>query len=316
VIATKAGATLLGNGPPSLPRPAVIVTGASSGIGYATALRLARSGTLVYAGVRRQGDADTVAREGGENVRPILLDVTDAESIAHARSEIAAARDSKLVGLVNNAGIATGGPLEMLPMAELRRVFEVNFFATIAMTQAFLPLIREHRGRIVNVSSIGGKLAPPLVGAYAASKFALEAASDALRLELRPFGVGVVLVEPGAVKTAIWQRGADESLRILDTIPEAARIAYDDMIRNMVRLSQKMEKRGIAPERVAAVIERALTDRHPRARYLVGVDARVRLFVARLPEGVRDRIVAAVVGAPTRPPRKTRAPAKSRVVGA
>jgi NAD(P)-dependent dehydrogenase (short-subunit alcohol dehydrogenase family) len=317
VIATKAGATLLGTAPTALPRPAVLVTGASSGIGYATALRLARSGTIVFAGVRRQSDADLVAREGGDNVRPLLLDVTEAASIAQARFDVGAARDVRLVGLVNNAGIATGGPLEMLPMDELRRIFEVNFFAAIAVTQAFLPLIREQQGRIVNVSSISGKLAAPFAGAYAASKFALEAASDALRLELRPFGVSVVLVEPGAVKTPIWQRGTDRGLHLLDTMPQAGRAAYDDAIRNMVRLSQQMEQRGIAPECVAAVIERALCDARPRARYLVGADARLRLFVARLPDGLRDRVVAAVAGGSQAPKRRAeRVAAKVRAAGA
>jgi len=316
VIATKAGATLLGSAPPPLPRAAVLVTGASSGIGYATTLHLARGGTVVFAGVRREIDAERVARDGGENVRPLLLDITDAESIARTRLAVTRAADVKLVGLVNNAGISIAGPLEMLPMAELRRIFDVNFFGTIAVTQSFLPLLREHKGRIVNVSSIGGKLAAPFVGAYAASKFALEAASDALRIELRPFGIHVALVEPGAVKTPIWQVSADKSLRVLDTIPQSARVAYDEMIRNIVRFSQQMEKRAIAPERVAAVIDRALSETRPQARYLVGTDARMRLLVARLPEGLRDRIVAAVVGAPLKAPRRKRSEAKHQPVTA
>jgi NAD(P)-dependent dehydrogenase (short-subunit alcohol dehydrogenase family) len=316
VIATKAGATLLGTAPPRLPSEAVLITGAASGIGYATAMRLARKGQIVYAGVRRESDAEIVAIEGGENVRPLILDIGDEASIARARTAISRAHDVRLTGLVNNAGISIAGPLEMLPMEELRRLFEVNFFGTIAMMQAFIPLLREHRGRIVNVSSIGGKLAAPFVGAYAASKFALEAASDSLRLELRPFGIDVAIVEPGAVKTPMWQRSADESLRVLDTIPQSSRIAYDEMIRNIVRFAQQMEKRGIPPEQVAASIDRALHDPHPKARYLVGSDARVRLLVARLPEGLRDRIVATIAGAPLKPPRIGRNKTKSRTVNA
>ena len=304
MIATKAGASLLGDEPPALPRAAVLVTGASSGIGYATAIRLARRGTIVFAGVRRQTDAETIAREGGLNVRPLVLDITDSESIARAKTAISRASDVTLVGLVNNAGVAVAGPLELLPIEALRRQFDVYFFGTIETTQAFLPILRETGGRIVNVSSIGGKLAAPFVGAYASSKFALEAASDALRVELRPFGVAVALIEPGAVKTPIWSRSAEASLRIFDALPPAARSVYDDMIRNMQRISQQMEKRGIPPERVAAAIERALFSPRPRARYLVGRDARVRLLVARLPEGIRDRIVAAVVGSPPKPKRE------------
>jgi NAD(P)-dependent dehydrogenase (short-subunit alcohol dehydrogenase family) len=309
MIATKAGATLLGDDPPALPRPAVLVTGASSGIGYATAIRLARRGTIVFAGVRRQSDAETIAREGGINVRPLILDITDSESIVRAKTAISRASDVSLVGLVNNAGVAIAGPLEVLPIEALRRQFDVNFFGTIETTQAFLPALRETGGRIVNVSSIGGKLAAPFVGAYASSKFALEAASDALRVELRPFGVAVALIEPGAVKTPIWSRSADTSLRLFDALPPAARLAYDDMIRNMQRVAQQMEKRGIPPERVAAAIERALFAARPRARYLVGTDARLRLLVAHLPDGLRDRIVAAFVGAPR--PKREAPPSKA-----
>jgi NAD(P)-dependent dehydrogenase (short-subunit alcohol dehydrogenase family) len=284
-------------------RGAVLVTGASTGIGFATTLRLVRRGTLVYAGVRRELDAEKLARECGDGIRPLLLDVTDAASIARALATIEAAPGIRLDGLVNNAGIALAGPLEILPPEELRRQFDVNFFGPLALIAAFLPLLRATRGRIVNVSSIGGKLAAPFVGAYASSKFALEAASDALRVELRAFGVHVAVVEPGAVKTPIWQRGADSSLRVFERVPEKDRAPYEAMIRKMMRISEAMERGGIPAERVAAAIEAALFERRPRARYLVGSDARLRLVVARLPEALRDRIVAAAVGAPWRPSR-------------
>jgi NAD(P)-dependent dehydrogenase (short-subunit alcohol dehydrogenase family) len=295
----------MGDDPLPVRRPAILVTGASSGIGYATAMRLARRGTIVYAGVRRQADAELVAREGGTNVRPLILDITDSTSIARARTAVSRASDVVLAGLVNNAGVAVAGPLEVLPLEELRKQFDVNFFGTIEMTQAFLPLLRESAGRIVNVSSIGGKLAAPFVGAYASSKFALEAASDALRLELRPFGVSVALVEPGAVKTPIWQRSSAASRGVFGGLAPEARDSYEAMVANMTRLAEQMEKRGIPPERVAEAIERALYAPRPRARYLVGADARVRLFVARLPEGLRDRIVSAAIGSAKAPnPRR------------
>jgi len=283
---------------PQHERGAVLVTGASSGIGYATALRLAQHG-IVFAGVRGTPDAEKLARAGGPSLRPLILDVTDAASIERARAAVAAA-GTRLDGIVNNAGIALAGPLEVLPAAELRRQFDVNFFGPLALAQAFLPLLRAQGGRIVNVSSIGGKLAAPFAGAYASSKFALEAASDALRVELRGL-VHVAIVEPGAVKTPIWRRGAQESTRIFEAAPEALRAPYATAVRAMLQIAQTLEHRGIAPERVARAIEHALYARRPRARYLVGTDARLRLAVARLPEGVRDRIVAAVIGLPRRP---------------
>ncbi len=287
---------------PSLRRqPAILVTGASSGIGFATAVRLARRGTIVFAGIRRQVDGEALLRQDAERIRPLLIDVTDQASLVRARTKIENLREYRLDGIVNNAGVALSGPLELIPLAELRRLFDVNFFAPIAVTQLFLPLLRESGGRIVNVSSIGGKLSLPFMGVYSASKFALEAASDALRLELRPFGVAVSVVEPGSVSTPIWRKSAEASLRVLQHVSADGRARYDTMIRAMLRVAQQMERRGIPPERVAAVIERALYSRRPRARYLVGTDARLRLAVARLPEALRDWIVAAVVGREAQP---------------
>lgn len=274
---------------------AVLITGASSGIGYATATLLARHGTIVFAGIRRQIDGEMLLREGAGNIKPMLLDVADSTSLMRARAKIESLREYRLDAIVNNAGIALAGPLELLPLEELRKQFEVNFFGAIAAIQTFLPLLRESCGRIVNVSSISGKLATPFAGAYSASKFALEAASDALRLELRPFGVSVSVVEPGSVRTPIWRRSTDASLKILDEA-SVGRADYDTAIRQMMRVAQQQELRGIAPERVAQTIERALTAKHPRARYLVGLDARMRLLVARLPEPIRDMLIAAAMG--------------------
>jgi NAD(P)-dependent dehydrogenase (short-subunit alcohol dehydrogenase family) len=275
---------------------AVLITGASSGIGFATALRMARRGTIVFAGIRRQIDGEKLLREGAGNIRPMLIDVVDQGSLLRARAKIESLREYRLDGLVNNAGVALGGPFELLPLEELRKQFDVNFFGAIAAIQTFLPLLRESGGRIVNVSSIGGKLAAPFMGAYSASKFALEAASDALRLELRPFGVAVSIVEPGSVKTPFWRRSAEASLKIMYGAAPETRSEYDAMIRSVVRLAERHEANAILPEAVARVIERALFARRPRARYLVGSDARIRLLVARLPEPVRDLIVMTAFG--------------------
>jgi NAD(P)-dependent dehydrogenase (short-subunit alcohol dehydrogenase family) len=279
-------------------RSAVLVTGASSGIGFATAVRLARRGTIVFAGIRRQVDGEALLRENSDRIKPMLLDVTDEVSLQRARARIESLREFRLDALVNNAGIAIAGPLELLPQAELRRQFEVNFFAPLALTQAFLPLLRESGGRIVNVSSIAGKLAVPYLGAYSASKFALEAASDALRLELRPFGVSVSIVEPGDVRTPIWRRSSEAGLRLLEQLPADERAQYEESIRARAGAAQRAERTAIAPERVAFAIERALFARRPRARYLVGVGARLRLGVARLPEALRDPLILAAMGLP------------------
>ena len=276
---------------------AVFLTGASTGIGRAATLRLAGHGIVVYAGVRSEADANGLRAEGGDRIRPLLVEVTDPQSIENARAIIASASDTRLAGIVNNAGIAVAGPLEILPAPELRRQFEVNFFAPMAIAQAFLPILRATRGRIVNVSSIGGKFAAPFVGAYASSKYALEAASDAMRIELRPAGIAVVLVEPGGVKTPIWSRSSAASQSIYADAPAHLREAYAEMLGNMQRISANMDKNGIDARRVAIAIERGLFAKFPRARYLVGGDARLRLAVARLPDGIRDAIVARTVGA-------------------
>jgi NAD(P)-dependent dehydrogenase (short-subunit alcohol dehydrogenase family) len=276
-------------------RAAVLVTGASTGIGRATVLALARRGLMVFAGLRHAAHGDGLVAEGGAGIRPLLLDVTDPAAIDAARAALESAPDVRLEALVSNAGFALPGPLELISPEALRRQFDVNFFGALALTQALLPLLRLSRGRIVFVSSIGGKFAAPFVGAYAASKFALEAAGDALRLELASFGIAVVLVEPGAVKTPIWQRGAQAGRALLEATPPALRPLYEKRIEGMVRISQRLERRGDPPERVARVIERALFARRPRARYLVGIDARVRLLIARLPEALRDRLVAAAI---------------------
>ena len=188
-----------------MPGGGVVVTGASSGIGEATALRLANAGFAVFAGVRREEDAEALRLRG---VRPVRLDVRDAAQVAAAAQEVRGALGpAGLVALVNNAGVVVPGPLEFVPLDKLRGQFEVNVIGQVAVIQAFLPLLRETRGRIVNISSIDGRIATPLLGPYVASKFALEGLSDALRRELRPWGIQITLIEPGAIKTRIWEKG-------------------------------------------------------------------------------------------------------------
>lgn len=191
------------NTPPGI--RSVVITGASSGIGQACALRLHQSGFHVFAGVRAKADAQTIRLRGEQRLQPLFLDVTISESIAAARETVeASVHPGGLSGLVNNAGIPLGGPLEFLDLDDIRCQFDVNFFGAISVTQAFLPLLRRARGRIVNMSSSGGLLALPFMGPYAASKFAMEAISDSLRVELKPWGISVSVVEPGAIATPIW----------------------------------------------------------------------------------------------------------------
>ncbi len=292
------------DGPSLRRRSAVLVTGASSGIGFSTAVRLARRGTFVFAGIRRQVDGEALLRENSDRIKPMLLDVTDDVAIARARARIEGLREFRLDALVNNAGIAVGGPLELLPQEELRRQFDVNFFAPIALIQAFLPLLRESGGRIVNVSSIAGKMSMPFVGAYSASKFALEAASDALRMELRPSGVSVSVIEPGEIRTPIWRRSSEAGLRMIDGMTPAERAKYEEMSRAIVAAAQNAERTAIPPERVALAIERALFARRPRARYLVGARTYMRLAVARLPEALRDPLVLAALGVKAKRPAR------------
>ena len=218
-----------------MPSGTVLVTGASSGIGHAAALHLRQLGFDAVGGVRRDEDAERLEAEG---LRAVKLDVVDQESIAAARSALG---DGPLAGLVNNAGIGVGGPLEFLPLDQLRDVLEVNLVGQVAVTQAFLPALRLGRGRIVNVSSIGGRFALPLGGAYGASKFALEAVSDSLRRELLAQGVDVIVIEPGGVKTPIWEKGNARVAETMDAMtPEGERL-YGGMIAALRREVEKIE---------------------------------------------------------------------------
>jgi NAD(P)-dependent dehydrogenase (short-subunit alcohol dehydrogenase family) len=271
-----------------MPSGTVLVTGASTGIGEATALHLKELGFDSVAAVRKDEDAERLAVSG---LRTVRLDVTDDESISAARAELG---DGPLAGLVNNAGVAVAAPLEFLPLDQLRHQLEVNLIGQVAVTQAFLPALRAGRGRIVNVSSIGGRVATPLFGAYNASKFALEAISDSLRRELYTHGVDVIVIEPGGVKTPIWRKGDELATQMMDDMPPEAGSLYGSQVAAVRKATTKIAtETGIEPRGVAEVIGHALTAKRPRARYLVGRDARTRAPVAGLlPDRLLDRIVA------------------------
>ena len=271
-----------------MPSGTVLVTGASSGIGEAAALHLRELGFDAVAAVRKDEDAERLAASG---LRTVRLDVTDVNSIAAARHELG---DGPLAGLVNNAGVAVAAPLEFLPLDQLRHQLEVNLIGQLAVTQRFLPALRAARGRIVNVSSIGGRVALPLVGAYHASKFALEAISDTLRRELLSQGVDVIVIEPGGVKTPIWRKGDELATELTADLPPEGHALYGDLIAAIRQQTTKIAtETGIEPRVVAEAIGHALTARRPRARYLVGRDAKMRAPAAAvLPDRLMDRIVA------------------------
>jgi NAD(P)-dependent dehydrogenase (short-subunit alcohol dehydrogenase family) len=273
----------------------VLVTGASSGIGEATASHLAGLGFNVFAGVRKQADAERVA---GDRIEPVTIDVTDDASVGAAAEHIAAAvGPGGLAGLVNNAGIAVAGPLEYVDLAEFQQQLEVNVTGVLRATQAMLPLIRQGRGRIVNMSSIGGRVALPLVGPYNASKFALEALSDSLRRELRPWKIHVALIEPGAVATPIWDKGVDQAAQLERDAPPEVYERYGEVIETIRKESEKNRTKGVPPRQVAEAVAHALTADRPKTRYLVGRDAKGRAPLATvLPDRVMDAAISRAIG--------------------
>jgi NAD(P)-dependent dehydrogenase (short-subunit alcohol dehydrogenase family) len=279
---------------------AVVITGSSTGIGAACALRLDRLGFLVFAGVRRIEDGEALQRQGENRLIPLILDVTDAASIQRSQrivSEHVGAHG--LFGLVNNAGIAVTGPLEAVPIPDLRRQLEINLIGQVAVIQAFLPLIRMARGRIVNMGSIAGRAAMPLMGPYSASKFALEAITDALRLEVRQWGIEVSIVEPGAIATPIWDKSGKGAADLETATAPELRTLYAGVIAGVKKVVGEAAKRAIAPDAVAQAVERALTATRPKTRYLVGTDAKFRaLMIKILPDRASDAVLSWVLKLP------------------
>lgn len=268
---------------------AVVVTGASSGIGHATALHLVRDGYVVFAGARSQRDLSQLRSEH-EAIRPVELDVTDADSVAHAL-DVVRSSGIPLHGLINNAGIALGGPLEHLPLADLRKQLEVNVVGTLAVTQAAIPLLRQTRGRIVTVGSIASRFGAPFLGPYCASKAAVAMLVDSLRLELAPAGISVVLFEFAAVKTPIWQKGRELKDNLSARLPAEALEAYAPFVKAAMRQIDHEERVGLDVDVVAAAIASALSSPRVRARYVIGKQAHVQAVVAALPHRLRDNML-------------------------
>ena len=272
---------------------AVVVTGASTGIGAACALDCAGRGMTVFAGVRDPRAGEALAAKGGPSLIPITLDVTDEPSITRSVEMVQlVVGEGGLGGLVNNAGIVIASPLELIPLSQLRKQLEVNVIGQIAVTQAFLPLLRRGRGRIVNMGSIAGRGTIPLLGPYSASKFALEALTDALRMELQPWGIQVSIIEPGAIATPLWEKSAKEARDIEASVSEEAKALYGEAVVRIRAAIAKAAQRAIAPEAVVRAVHHALTATRPHTRYLVGSDARLRAWMVKwLPDRIQDRLL-------------------------
>lgn len=278
------------------PMKTILVTGASTGIGKACALDLDRQGNYVYAGVRKEADAERLKNKASQRLRTLLIDVTDQASIDAAAKRIES-EVGQLYGLVNNAGIGRGGPLEFLELDEWREQFEVNVFGQIAVTKAMLPLIRQAKGRIVFIGSIGGRVATQCMGPYNGSKFAIEGIGEVLRHELSPWGISVSVVEPGAIKTEIWAKANDTADELEARMPPEAHDLYEAHVKAIRKGIDMQTKNAVPAQKVADAVRHALFSGRPRTRYLVGRDARAMSAMVRLlPDRAREGLVRRVAG--------------------
>jgi NAD(P)-dependent dehydrogenase (short-subunit alcohol dehydrogenase family) len=280
------------------PTRSILITGASTGIGEACALEFDRRNWRVLAGVRSEEAGRRLREQASPRLSTLHLDVTDSESLTaaiHQATEMLG--NAGLDGLVNNAGIVVAGPMELIPLAELRKQFEVNVFGQVATTQAFLPLLRAARGRIVMMSSISGQVTSPYLGPYAASKHALEAVSDALRMELRRWGIGISIVEPGSVATPIWGKARGEADRMAERMTEAHTALYGEEIEQMRRSTERLAARGIPVQKVVDVVVHAMTAKRPKTRYVVGAQARLAAATFRfLADRTKDWFILRELG--------------------
>ncbi len=273
----------------------VVITGASSGIGRASVELMSQSGWQVFATVRKPADQDKLRNA---NVIPVLMDVEDAASVSAAAQEIESQLGERgLDGLVNCAGIGVARPVEYATAADIRQIFEINVFGQVAVTQSLSRLLRKNRGRIVNVTSIGVNIAIPFGGLLNSSKSAFAMLGDSLRLELRPFGVRVIAIEPGAIATPAVEKTLGDIEKVIENLPAEAQAQYGEMLRNFGRQAYAREKSGSAPEVVARAIHHALTSDRPRIRYRVGKHAKLLATLPKLmPESLLDLLRAQVFG--------------------
>lgn len=273
----------------------VVISGASGGIGRAAVRELSAHGYRVYAGVRTPIDGERLRQDESSDVIPILLDITDKPSIARAAEVVSESLgNSPLVGLVNNAGIIVEGPVELVPIEEVRKQFEVNVIGHVAVTQVFLPLLRKRSGRVINIGAPTGQVAIPYLGILSASKAALESVTDALRTELRPWNIAVTIIEPGAMQTRIFEKSAAAADQFRRRLPQHLVRLYGPALTAMAKASanQRMD----SPQVVARAIVEAMTARRPKTRYLVGTGTGLIGFLRLLPDRARDRLLLRATG--------------------
>ncbi len=283
-------------------RKSVVITGASSGIGRACVLQMSKEGWQVFATVRKAQDRDRLLAENIPNVSPVLLDVEDRSSIFAAAKQVGSqVSGSGLDGLVNVAGIGMVGPLEYVDSNDLKKIFDINLFGQIAVTQAFLPLLHKSHGRIVNITSVGAHIAIPFGGLLNGSKSAFGIMSDTLRLELHPFGIRVSTIEPGAISTPAVDKTLGDVEGVIARLPEEGQRKYAAMLRNLTRRGYEREKNGSPPEVVAQAVHHALTSSNPRIRYRAGKHSTLLAGLARvLPDGLLDAFRFRALGLPAK----------------
>jgi NAD(P)-dependent dehydrogenase (short-subunit alcohol dehydrogenase family) len=275
----------------------VVVTGTSTGIGYSTARVLTKRGVRVFGSVRREADGDRLRSELGTLFTPLVFDVTDSAAVRRAAAEVAAGLEGRtLSGLVNNAGIAVPGPLLHMPIEDFRRQIEVNLTGQLIVTQAFAPLLGADLdrqglpGRIVMMSSVGGRNAAPFVGPYSASKFGLEGLSESLRRELMIYGIDVIVIGPGDVATPIWQKAVKSDFRPFADTPYAAQLNV------MKAIAVEAERRGLPADRIGRAVLSALTSPRPKTRYSIAPNPMTVFLVNHLPKRLVDRLIARRLG--------------------
>jgi NAD(P)-dependent dehydrogenase (short-subunit alcohol dehydrogenase family) len=271
----------------------IFITGASSGIGEACALGLDKLGYNVFAGVRREKDGESLCQRASKRLLPVVVDIADREQVQAAAETVRQALGEKpLVGLINNAGIFVGGTLEFTPIDRLRHQLEINVVSQVSITQLFIPLLRKSQGRIINVGSISGIFASPMLGPYCASKYAMEAISDVMRRELKPWQIKVSLLESGNIATKIWEKAKDRTERAIKDGPEGLLPLYQPLIEKIMKRAASSEKNAQSPEVVVKAVVHALTSPRPKTRYLVGPKAFRQKVISWLPDTIQDRLVA------------------------
>lgn len=275
----------------------ILITGASTGIGSGCATGLVERGYQVFAGVRKPEDGERLVAQAGSGLVPVHLDVTQSATIDAARKTLEETLgDRGLDGLFNNAGISVAGPIEFLSLDDLRWQLEVNVVGQVAVTQAFLPMLRKARGRIITTGSVGGFVASPFLSAYNMSKYAMEAFSDALRIELKPQGIEVILLEPAAIATEIWDKGSEAAEPYAANPPPGFMEHYGGFLGGIQKFAAEGKRRGHPPQVVLDAVIDALESSKPRTRYIMGDGANMRRVLRRLPDRLRDRVLLKALG--------------------